>query len=193
VRNEAAATVSTHVDDSAVRILTILHFGPDQNDVFLVALVGLLLATIAICLPIAASPAVRRRIPRRAIAAAIALAIVGFGVATWQGANGIRTLADERQGVRTAIETRYGLQLTVGQVQELINGGRPLVSLPEAARLLALSSPTECKTLALRPHPKSTNRYDLALGGTLLPQPKTTVRPAPVCVPKPSPSPTADS
>lgn len=121
--------------------MTIEYFAAQQNQVFVPALAALLVAVVAICLPIVLAPALRRRSRRRnravlglaAVVAAAALVVTG-----WQAGLGLRTLQAERESVAARLQERYGLDLTSGDVSELLNGGAPDKAYPQLVSALDL-------------------------------------------------------
>jgi hypothetical protein len=173
------------------------QFASNQNVVFMLALCALLVATIAICAPIVFAPSMQRRgTLKPVIAVAAVVAVVALVIAGWQFGVGAGKLTEERAHLRALIQTEYGLRLTSSQVDELVNGGRPLVYLPDKAAELKLNSPNDCKTLrltarTLRVSKKVTrtipDTYDLRLGEVLLPH-SAGDEVAPVCDPNAPPS-----
>lgn len=121
--------------------MTIEYFAAQQNQVFVPALAALLVAVIAICLPIVLAPALRRASRGRtrallglaAVVAAAALVVTG-----WQVGVGLRTLQAERASVAARLQERYGLDLSSGDVSELLNGGAPDKAYPELVSSLDL-------------------------------------------------------
>jgi hypothetical protein len=177
----------------------VIHaFAGNQNDVFLRALVAVLVATVALCCPIVFAPTMRRRgLTRPVVAVSVILAVAALTVAGWQAGIGFRTLSDERAQVQSEIQHKFGLRLTSGQVDELVNGGRPSVSLPDRARALGLKNPETCKALHFKTRTEKVsktitrvvpNTYDLTLGGAVLPVTGPGDDVAPVCVPPRNPS-----
>jgi hypothetical protein len=150
--------------------VTIPYFGSNQNLVFVPALLVLLVATVVICLPIVFAPALRRS-PRRApvLALVVVVAVVALVGTGLLAGKGFRTLGDERAAVQGWIAKTYGIDLDGGEVGELVDGGKPLRSLPEAATSLGLKDPTGEKTLELLPKVKGGDVYELYFGKKLLP------------------------
>jgi hypothetical protein len=146
--------------------LTIHYFAGNQNLVFVPALLVLLAATVLICLPIIFAPNLRRSKRRRPLTAvAVVLAVAALvGTAVLAG-SGFRALGDERQQVRAALQSRYGVTLTSAQTAELINGGKPTAKLPEQAAAAGLKDPGKAKTLKLKANPPGADTYDLLIGG----------------------------
>ena len=146
--------------------MQIQYFGPDQNLVFVPALLALLAATVLICLPVVFAPSLRRskrRAPLTALAAVLAVvALVGTVVLALPG---FRTLGEERTAVRAGIEQDYGLRLSDGDVNELLNGGRPPLTRPDVATALRLPKPTEPNALHLVPERAGSDDYVLTFGG----------------------------
>jgi hypothetical protein len=146
--------------------LTIHYFAGNQNLVFVPALLVLLVATVLICLPIVFAPTLRRskrRRPLTALAAVLAVAAL-VGTAVLAG-SGFRTLGDQRQQVRAELQSRYGVTVTDAQTAELLNGGKPLLPLPEQARAAKLKDPDKMKTLRLKATSPGADTYDLFIGG----------------------------
>jgi hypothetical protein len=99
--------------------VTIPYFGPDQNVVFVPALLALLAATVLICLPIIFAPALRRSSRRTPlIALAAVFAVVALVGTVWLGGTGFRTLGDERARVQASIQRIYGVRLDGGPAPE---------------------------------------------------------------------------
>lgn len=145
--------------------MTIPYFGPNQNVVFIPALFALLAATIVICLPIVFAPTLRRSGRRTPlIALAIVFAVVALVGTAWLAGTGFRTLGDERARVQADIQRIYGVRLDGGQVGELVDGGKPLVHLPEVAAAAGLKDPQKDKTLKLVPKTVGSDVYDLEIG-----------------------------
>jgi hypothetical protein len=173
-------------------------FAGNQNDVFLRVLLAVLVATVAVCFPIVFAPTMRRRgMTRPVVAVSVVLAIVALGIGGWQAGVGVKALADERAEVQSEIQQKFGLSLTSAQVDELVNGGKPLVSLPSRARSLGLKEPGACKALHFRSRTEKVSKtetrvvpdtYDLTLGGVVLPGTEPGNEVAPVCVPPRVPS-----
>jgi len=140
------------------------YFAANQNLVFLPALLVLLAATVLICLPIVFGPTLRRSKRRTPVLVVDALVVVVLlvGAALLAGV-GFRTLGDERAHVQASIQQRYGVRLDSGQVGELVDGGKPLVSLPTQAAAAGLD-PTKDHSLKLVPS-KDADTYDLTIGG----------------------------
>jgi hypothetical protein len=146
------------------------HFASNQNDVFIPALLALLVATVLVCLPIVFREPLRRSGRRGPVLGVlVALAVVALGVTVWQAGTGFATLGSERARVQADIRSRYGIALDGGQVGELVDGGKPKVALPTQAAALGLASPEEPKTLRLKAESPDGDRYDLLLGGKPLP------------------------
>jgi hypothetical protein len=141
------------------------YFAANQNVVFIPALFALLAATVLICLPIIFGRGLRRskrRTPVLVIDAIVVLvALVG---AAWLAGIGFRTLGDERAGVRAQLQQRYGVQLDAGQVGELVDGGKPLVTIPTQATAAGLD-PAKPHALKLVPRTPDGDTYDLTIGG----------------------------
>lgn len=154
--------------------MTIPHFSDQQNTVFIPALLALLVATVLICLPIVFAPALRRgrRAGRRAlVAVAGVVAAAALVVTGWQAGVGVRTLQVERTSVASQLQSRYGIELPGGDVNELVNGGRPLVALPQLASSLDLKPTKSGKhALHLLPEQEGSDVYRLAYGGETVPQ-----------------------
>lgn len=146
--------------------MTITYFGSDQNLVFVPALVALLVATVVICLPIVFAPTLRRssrRVPTIALVVVVAVvALVGTGIFAGMG---FRTLGTERADVQRQIQQTYGVDLDLGQVGELLDGGKPEKALPTEAAAAKLPEPEKPKTLKLEPTSAGTDTYELLLGG----------------------------
>lgn len=105
--------------------MTIHHFAADQDDVFVPALLALLLATAAIVLPVVLAPALRRsRRSRALVAAAAVVAVLSLVLAGWQTGVGLRALQDDRARVGAQLRDRYGLELDRADVGVLVDGGR---------------------------------------------------------------------
>lgn len=146
--------------------VTIPYFAGNQNLVFVPALLALLVATVLICLPIVFAPSLRRS-KRRApllVAAGVLAAVAVVGAAVLAGA-GVRTLADERTKLQRDLRAAYGLSVTGGEANELINGGKPLRHLPEQAAAAGLEHPEKQQTLKLKATKQDPDRYDLLIGG----------------------------
>ena len=146
--------------------MTIHHFAGDQNLVFVPALLALLVATVLVCLPIVLVTVIRRsgrRVP--IVAAAAVLAVLALGVAGWQAALGFGALNAERAQVRADLSDRYGIDLTPGEVGELVDGGRPKRALPEQAAAVGLTPADNAYPLRLVPTKAGTDVYELRLGG----------------------------
>ena len=151
--------------------MQIQYFAADQNLVFVPALLALLAATVLICLPIVFAPAVRRS-KRRAplLALVVVLAVVALVGTVVLALPGFRTLGAERSAVRSGIERDYGLQITDGEANELVNGGRPARTLPEVATQLRLPKPTKPHALRLVPEKTGSDVYALTFGGEPYPR-----------------------
>jgi hypothetical protein len=146
------------------------HFAANQNIVFLPALLPLLAATVLICLPIILGPSLRRSKRRTPLLVLDGVLVVVLLVGTAVlGGIGFRTLGDERASVQAEIQQRYGLQLDGGQVGELVDGGKPLVTLPEVAAAVRLKTPQKPHSLKLVPA-KDVDTYDLTIGGKPFPK-----------------------
>ena len=160
------------VSAQAARIeaVRIEYFAGNQNLVFVPALLALLVATVLICLPIVFAPSLRRSKRRTPLlVGAGVLAVVAVVGAAVLAGTGFRTLSDERTQLQADLASQYGLhvgqQLQDGDVNELINGGKPLVSLPEQAAAAGLQDPEKAKTLKLVPTAPGADTYDLLIGG----------------------------
>lgn len=142
--------------------MTITYFGSDQNLVFVPALVALLVATVVICLPIVFAPTLRRssrRVPTIALVVVVAVvALVGTGIFAGMG---FRTLGTERADVQRQIQQTYGVDLDLGQVGELLDGGKPTKAIPAVAEALKLKKPNDVKTLELKPTVAGRDTYEL--------------------------------
>lgn len=149
----------------ALQAVSIPFFAGNQNLVFVPALLALLAATVVICLPIVFAPTLRRSKRRTPVVALVvvlaAVALVGTALAA---ANGFRTLGDERARVQAELRSQYGLDLDADEVGELIDGGKPLRTLPEQARAAKLKNPDRPKTLELKPTATDADRYELHIG-----------------------------
>lgn len=144
--------------------MTIPYFGPNQNVVFIPALFALLAATVVICVPIIFAPTLRRSGRRTPlIALAVVFAVVGLVGTAWLAGTGFRTLGDERARVQAEIQRIYGVQLDGDQVGELVDGGKPLVHLPEVAAAAGLENPEKKKTLKLVPTAVGADTYVLEI------------------------------
>jgi hypothetical protein len=146
--------------------VTIPYFAGNQDLVFVPALLVLLVATVLICLPIVFAPSLRRakrRRPLLVLAGVLAAASV-VGAAVLAGA-AFRTLGDERTQLQADLRAQYGVQVTSGDANELINGGKPLKSLPQQAAAARLPNPTKPKTLKLKATQPGADTYDLLIGG----------------------------
>ena len=146
--------------------MTIPYFSANQNVVFIPALLALLAATVVICLPIVFAPRLRRS-PRRApvVALVVVVAVVALVGAALLAGRGFRTLGDERAAVQGWIAKTYGVQLNIGQVGELVDGGKPEKSVPDVAEALKLKKPNDPKTLKLVPTEVGGHTYVLELAG----------------------------
>jgi hypothetical protein len=149
----------------------IQYFAADQNLVFVPALLALLAATVLICLPIVFAPALRRS-KRRAplLALVVVLAVVALVGTVVLALPGFRTLGAERAAVRAGIERDYGLQVTDGEANELVNGGRPARKMPELAAQLGLEKPNDEHPLRLVPEKTGSDVYTLTFGGKPYPR-----------------------
>jgi membrane protease YdiL (CAAX protease family) len=146
--------------------VTIPYFGPDQNVVFVPALLALLAATVLICLPIIFAPALRRSSRRTPlIALAAVFAVVALVGTVWLGGTGFRTLGDERARVQASIQRIYGVRLDGGQVGDLVDGGRSLVTVPAQAAAARLPRPNGPQALKLVPTATGADTYVLTIGG----------------------------
>jgi hypothetical protein len=119
--------------------LPIPYFAEHQNDVFIPALVAALVATVLLTIPVLAAPLLRRARRRRAFSAVAmvlgALALVVAGLQTWAG---FRALDAQHDGLRSALASRYGLQLGNDQVSTLLEGGSVRVTADGATRTVKL-------------------------------------------------------
>ncbi|MBW4041907.1 MAG: hypothetical protein HIU86_07230 [Acidobacteria bacterium] len=150
--------------------MTIPYFGTNQNVVFIPALLALLASTVVICLPIVFAPSLRRsrrRVPLLAVAGVLAL--IGLAGTVVLAATGFRTLGDERARVQASIQRIYGLQLTGGEVGDLVDNGKPPKSLPAVAEALRLQHPGAPKTLELKPTAAGGDTYALFFAGKPFP------------------------
>jgi hypothetical protein len=146
--------------------VTIPYFGPDQNLVFVPALLALLAATVGICLPIIFAPALRRSSRRTPlIALAAVFAAVGLVGTAWLAGTGFRTLGDQRARVQASIQRIYGVRLNDGQVGDLVDGGKPTVPLPTQAAAAGLAKPDDPQALQLVPTGTGAETYALTIGG----------------------------
>jgi hypothetical protein len=88
--------------------LPIPYFAEHQNDVFIPALVAVLVATVLLVLP-AIAGTLLARIRGRGVIRALTIAL--------------RELDEQHDSVQRAIGSRYGLQLSGEQVSSLLEGG----------------------------------------------------------------------
>lgn len=145
--------------------MQIPYFAANQNVVFIPALLVLLVATVLFCLPIIFGPRLRkskRRTPLLVIDGVLVVALL-VGTALL-AATGFRTLGDERADVQAQLQQRYGVDLNAGQVGELVDGGRPPVTLPDVAAAAELKNPQEPHTLKLVPTSTDGDIYELTIG-----------------------------
>ena len=152
--------------------MTIPHFADQQNLVFVPALIALLIATVAICLPVVFAPALHRGRRGRRRGPIVLAGIVGAAalvVAGWQGGVGIASLQNERSQVQADIRARYGLDLPSGDVSELISGGAPQRVLPEQAAAVGLRSTGKRYPLQLKATAADADTYVLTFDGKTLP------------------------
>ena len=146
--------------------MTIHHFAGQQNDVFVPALLALLAAAVLLCLPVVLAQALQRSGRRGPVTAAAAvLGVIALGIAGWQVAAGFGALQGERAQVRADLASRYGVELTPGQVGELVDGGRPEAALPEQAASLGLSPTEKAYPLRLVPEDPGSDVYELRFDG----------------------------
>jgi energy-coupling factor transporter transmembrane protein EcfT len=104
--------------------LPIPYFAEHQNDVFIPALVAVLVATVLLVLPAIAGTLLARIRGRAVIRAlTIALGAVALVIAVQQTVVGFRELDEQHDSVQRAIGSRYGLQLSGEQVSSLLEGG----------------------------------------------------------------------
>ena len=156
--------------------MTIPHFADQQNLVFVPALLAVLVATVLICLPVVFAPALRRgrRARRRAlVVVAGAVAAAALVVAGWQAGIGVRTLQQERTAVAAQLQSQYGLDLPLGDVNELLNGGAPQRVLPDLASQLGLrpnKKGVQEHALRLKADETDSGEYSLIYGGQTVPQ-----------------------
>ncbi|MDH2445300.1 hypothetical protein QDR37_15215 [Amnibacterium sp. CER49] len=105
--------------------MPIAYFAERQTDVFVPALAALLVATVAVVLPVVFAPLLARMRSRRALLAiAGAVAAVALVLTVVEGAAGFAALGEQRDSVQRDIAGRYGLTLTPGQVASLLDGGK---------------------------------------------------------------------
>jgi hypothetical protein len=103
----------------------IAYFAERQTDVFVPALAALLVATVAVVLPVVFAPLLKKVRGRRALVAiAGVLAAAALVTTVVEGVAGFQALGAERASVQRGIADRYGLRLTQGQVASLLEGGR---------------------------------------------------------------------
>jgi hypothetical protein len=142
------------------------YFAANQNVVFLPALFALLAATVLVCLPIIFRPTLRRSKRRTPVLVldGVILVVALIGTA-WLAGVGFRTLGDERADLRAQLQQRYDVRLDAGQVGELIDGGKPPVTLPAVATAAGLTSPQQPHPLKLVPTAPGADTYDLTIGG----------------------------
>lgn len=154
--------------------MTIHHFAENQNLVFFPALLAALVATVLICLPIIFVQTLRRSgriVPVTVVAFVLAAGVLV--VAGWQGGVGFRTLGDERARVQAELQSTYGLDLSAGDVGELVDGGKVPRTLPALATQLDLKEPTKvtaacpigCYNLHFAVDDADADTYTLTFGG----------------------------
>jgi hypothetical protein len=103
----------------------IAYFAERQTDVFVPALAALLVATVAVVLPVVFAPLLKKMRGRRALVAiAAVVAAAALVLTVVEGAAGFRALGEQRASVQRGIADRYGLRLTQGQVASLLEGGK---------------------------------------------------------------------
>lgn len=105
--------------------MLIAYFAERQTDVFVPALAALLVATVAVVLPVVFAPLLRKMRGRRAlVAVAVVVAAAALVLTVVEGVAGFQALGDQRASVQRDIADRYGLRLTPPQVASLLEGGR---------------------------------------------------------------------
>ncbi len=150
--------------------MTIHHFAGSQNAVFVPALLLLLVATVAICLPIVLAPGIRKAGRSRPVAVVAGLvAVAALGAAAVGAGAAFRDLGSERAAVRAELRERYGLALDSAQVGELIDGGAVLEHLPAQEAAAGLVERKRPYRLALKSDEQVPGTYLVTLGGKRLP------------------------
>lgn len=150
-------------------LVTIHHFAGSQNAVFVPALLLLLVATVAICLPIVLAPGIRKAGRSRPVALIAGLVAVVALVATAAEAGAaFHGLGTERSVVRAELNRGYDLDLNADEVQELVDGGEVERTMPDRAAALGVRKPRSKHPLRLVPSKTEPDDYTLTFGGVPL-------------------------
>jgi hypothetical protein len=100
-------------------------FGPAQTDAFIPALVWFLVATALAVTPVVLAPVLARiRLGRTVTIVAVALAAVAVVPGVLQAAQALSILGAEHALVQSTMANRYGVPVSSGDAESLLEGGK---------------------------------------------------------------------
>lgn len=104
--------------------MPIPYFSGLQAELLIPALLWALLATAFAVVPVVFWPTVRKRAARRRLV--LSICVAGAAVAGLLGAlqigPGVQSIQGQREDVQAMIQHRYGIELSLAQVADLVNG-----------------------------------------------------------------------